>query len=555
MAAAQSWVQVEARPTLPEARDRAAAYDSAFSNVEGYWLRSGWFAIVLGPFANSDEAQRVRDTLQQDRIIPPDSFVADGREFRQKYWPSGVRAGAAVRTPTPLPQTAPAAPTPQTPAIALDETPAQARASERALSRTEREALQTALQWFGFYDAAIDGSFGRGTRRSMGAWQAENGSDPTGILTAKQRAFLLAAFDAALAALNLQTVTDAKAGISLTMPTGLVQFEGYDYPFARYGAKSGSEVELLLISQPGTRTTLGGLYEIMQTLEIVPLEGERQLGRDSFTLRGSNAELESYSFARLSGGEIKGFALVYPPARSAEMARIIDIMQRSFTPIPGSLQPTDLNAEAQSVDLLAGLELRRPKLSRSGFYVDPTGAVITTANAVASCTRITLDEQHEMQVAARTGDLALLTPVAPLVPLNYARFATRPPVIRTPVAVSGFSYEGVLGAPTVTFGTLADIRDLSGDTARSRLEAETLTGDAGGPVLDASGGVSGLLLPTPTSGRALPEATALALKSSQIVSFLAENGITPAAARGGSALATEDLVATATDMTVLVGCW
>jgi len=42
-----------------------------------------------------------------------------------------------------------------------------------------------------FYNAAIDGSFGRGTRNSMAAWQEANGYEINGILTTAQRAELL----------------------------------------------------------------------------------------------------------------------------------------------------------------------------------------------------------------------------------------------------------------------------------------------------------------------------------------------------------------------------
>ena len=40
----------------------------------------------------------------------------------------------------------------------------------------------------------------------------------------------------------------------------------------------GSGVRVLLISQSGDQGTLFGLYDIMQTLEIVPMEGPRDRG-------------------------------------------------------------------------------------------------------------------------------------------------------------------------------------------------------------------------------------------------------------------------------------
>jgi len=68
----------------------------------------------------------------------------------------------------------------------------------------------------------------------------------------------------------------------------------------------------------------------MQTLEIVPVEGQRVKRADSFTLRGTSDTLESYTYAKLARGYVKGFTLVYPPARATDMARVIEIMQDSF---------------------------------------------------------------------------------------------------------------------------------------------------------------------------------------------------------------------------------
>ena len=56
---------------------------------------------------------------------------------------------------------------------------------------------------------------------------------------------------------------------------------------------------------------------------------------------------------------------------------------------------TDSAADQQSVDLLSGLTIRRPKLSRSGFFSDARGTVVTTAEVIDSCTRITLDEETD----------------------------------------------------------------------------------------------------------------------------------------------------------------
>jgi peptidoglycan hydrolase-like protein with peptidoglycan-binding domain len=174
--------------------------------------------------------------------------------------------------------------------VIQEETPAEARQSEAQLTRQERDALQVALQYFGFYRGGIDGAFGPGTRGAMTDWQIARGLEPTGVLTTRQRAQLLDEYETEIARLGYAQVTDAAAGIDVVLPMGMVAFEDYNFPFARYTPINDSGLTILLISQPGDRATLFGLYEIMQTLEIVPLEGERERGSDSFLLTGSERD-------------------------------------------------------------------------------------------------------------------------------------------------------------------------------------------------------------------------------------------------------------------------
>ena len=91
--------------------------------------------------------------------------------------------------------------------------------------------------------------------------------------------------------------------------------------------------------------------------------------------------------------------------------------------------------------------------------------------------------------------------------------------------MAGYSYEEVLGLPTVTFGTLADLRGLGGENGVQRLELSTLPGDAGGPVLDQSGAVLGMLLARQQDGsRQLPDNVQFARDVPSIAGFLSATG-------------------------------
>ena len=99
------------------------------------------------------------------------------------------------------------------------------------------------------------------------------------------------------------------------------------------------------------------------------------------------------------------------------------------------------------------------------------------------------------------------------------------------------------------------MRGLDGRDDVKRLKVDTLQGDAGGPVLDQSGAVAGMLLPSRQGTRALPDGVQFAAKASALAGFLAQNGVTPGASDTGAPINPVDLETRATDMTVLVGCW
>lgn len=576
MAAAQDrgvWVQVEAQPTLGQAQTRVRDYATRFEDVNGYYLGGGWYGIALGPYA-PDDATSLLARLRSSGAIPADSFIADGGQFQSQFWPIGVGAQTA---PQPLPDSDPAAApdiavsalepvagTDVAPAViaqpeAPDETQREAQASEALLSRPERELLQTALQWAGYYNAAIDGAFGRGTRGSMAAWQADNGHDATGILTTRQRAQLLAAYNAVLDGLDLQLVRDDATGIEMQIPTGVVGFNGYEPPFARFDATGDLDATVLLISQEGDQNRLFGLYEIMQTLEIVPPEGPRSRANNSFELEGVNGRIHSYTYAALVDGRIKGFSLIWPAGDEERRSRLLGLMRASFTTIDGVLDPAlSRPGEDQAIDLISGLAVRQPILSRSGFYIDARGTVITTTEVVDGCTSITLDKDHAARVVHRDDalGLAVLQPNVALAPIAVAAFQTGIPRLQAEVAVSGYPYGGVLAMPALTFGRLADIRGLNGEEEVKRLTLTAQPGDAGGPVFDNGGAVLGMLLPRRIeAGQVLPPEVSFSVDADAILASLDTAGIGAQTTDTVSFMPPESITRRAADLTVLVSCW
>lgn len=578
------WIQIEAQPNLAKVNEALRRRSSELQDVNGFDLNgTGWLVVALGPYEEAD-ANRILTRLRREGRIPRDSYITRSEDYLRQIWPVGANlltARTPAADPLAIDETAllqPDAPEqsagesgaeleqvepePIPEPEAADETPREARASEGLLSWDERAQLQIALEWAGHYAGRIDAAFGAGTRNSMAEWQRANDYEVTGILTTEQRATLLGQYNAVLEGLDMRVVTDPKAGIEMQVPLGVVKFAKYEPPFAHFDATGDvPEARVLMISQEGTQDTLYGLYDIMQTLQIVPQDGPRERGKNSFTLTGVNEHVVSHTEARLEAGQIKGFTLIWPANDEERRTRVLDVMQDSFTSIDGVLDPAEGYNDAQSIDLLAGLEIRKPLFSRSGFYVDGSGTVVTTSEFVDACGHVMIEDGQEAEIIASDAKsgVAVLRPRAALAPIGHADLSGAAPRLQSEVTVAGYSYGGVLGAPSLTHGKVSDIRGLDGQQNVSRLALNALEGDAGGPVLDVNGVVLGMLLPRKQGGRTLPDDVAFAVDSPVLMRVLSQAGATPdnvtPVSSSGGALSPAQMAARASGMTVLVSCW
>ncbi len=568
-AAAQSpvWIQIEAQPGLTAAETRVRSYASRLENIASFQISARWYVIAIGPFA-PEVAEFELSRLRAQGAVPGDSYIVDGSAFGRQIWPVGAQgAPTNVITAAPLDSAgtgtelaAAPLPEPEPEPIPAEETLAQSRAAERQLTRDERRELQTALAWEDFYSSTVDGLFGPGTRRSMSAWQEANGFEVTGVLSTKQRATLLDGYREVLRSLGLRQMFDREAGIDIDLPTAAVEFGRYVAPFAQYDAKEDGGPRVLLISQSGDGDTLASLFEVMQTLEVIPPDGPRRLRRSSFTIEGENSRIASFTYAELADDAVKGFTLVWPAGDRKRRDLVLTRMRDTFSAVPGVVLPDSAGADVseQRLDLLSGLQIRSPEMSRSGFFVDNEGAVLTTIEALGACDHVTIGDSFRATIVARdTGSgLALLRPDEPLAPIRIANLRASDPRLKSDVAVAGYSFEGILGAPTLTFGTIADLKGLSGDRSVNRLALGAEPGDAGGPVLDEAGRVLGMLLPrNGDQAKALPSDVSFAADAGTIAAFLSANGVPLEEPEPSETLNPADLVTVANDMTVLVSCW
>ncbi|MGY6634971.1 MAG: serine protease [Alkalilacustris sp.] len=553
---AEVYLQIEAQPTPAQARAAAERYAAAQPNVVGYALGSGWYAIALGPYADRTTANAARRVLRAAGAVPSDAFVVEASRTAARFWPpEGSRPSGTVEPIPPAPATTADTPAPVD-ADPAPETLAQARRGEATLDAAARADVQQALAWFGHYALGIDGAFGPGTRRAMEAWQAAAGHPVTGVLTSHQRADLLQDWQEAKARFGFAPWRDEAAGIEVTLPLGLLGDATVSPPFVQFLPREDTGPEVLLISQKGSRPTLAALQNLIAASERFPGEVERRDDPDSFKLRSGDGARRAHAFARHQDGRIKGFLAVW--SDDADMTRLVTAMTDSLRDLGGALPDSDTTGQDA---LLAHLDAPvRGTLVRSatGFFVDTQGRVLTTAEAVEGCGRVGIDQHHPARITLQDPAIgvALLEPESRLAPAAHARFRTALPAPDAEVVLAGFALPEMV-VPVLTRGRIAALSGMAGETALRRLSLRAEPGELGGPVLDRSGAVLGMLLPSQApEGRILPDGVAFAAGAEAIVAALSENGIAATEAGGPeTSLEFPDLMRKAAGLAVQVSCW
>jgi len=564
------WIQIEAQPSLLEAETRARIYAQEFPDTQAHSIGSGWYAITLGPLPE-DQADLRMSQLRARAAIPRDSFLATGAKYRQRIYPIGPAPAAVTSEQTAEADVvqeqatqvsvveseesaAPEQASPEQSITVPDETLSEARASEALLSRDEKMDLQRYLQWAGYYNSTIDASFGRGTRRSMAAWQTDNGHEDTGVLTTAQREQLRAQYFAIFDGLGLETHRDLEAGISIDLPKEVVAFDDYAAPLAHFKSQDASSpAHVFLISAAGNRGDLAAIYGVLPTLSIVPMDIEKSLNKDRFVITGAGTTTRAFITASHKGGEIKGFGLIWPNQNEEQFDRLVAHMRKSFDTVSGTLDPS-LSVAINDPETEFGVAIRKPAFVKSAVFVSDQGHAMTDTSDLEQCSALTIGGTYDAEIIARSETGAgLLSPKSDFNPISYAKLGN---AVRKgdKTFLSSYPYGGRLGLASVTEATVAEITDLSGNAEKFRLDLLAEPGDFGGAVLDQSGNLTGILVSQDDTGRVLPNNVNFAAATDALASIMQSAGLQ---LRSGNTQRLDDvaLIASAQNILTPIECW
>ena len=531
------WIQVEAQPDRKSAMNRIKVYRTRISNVVGFEIEGGWFGIALGPY-KSHIADALLAEFKEKGLIPPDSFVARRVTYGSQFYTPRTSSPqliaeqslnqAEIETTTQVvTEIAIATKTATELELSDAEKLEITKISENALTFDEKKYLQRALAWANHYQGAIDGLYGPETRQAILDWQIKNRYPHTGFMAPAERSLLLNKYTSVISKLNLVQISNLRAGITLLVPRGILGPAKYEAPFVRFEATDNSNTQIILISQAGDATRLKALFEVIQTLDIVPKGGILNLGEAGFSIETSNNELFTTGFAKLIDGKIKGAILVWPSEDEARRLRLKAQIFDSFGSLGGVLPEAEFfETGLLPKDLISGLKIRQPIFARSGVFLNAEGVVLTANRDLELCGSIELGFGTQAKVKAFNSHLAVLTPMEKISPPGITSFQLGPLKAPRRITAGGYSFGGSLGAPTLTRGLLQELGDLSGNDKISRLQIDTLPGDAGGPIYDSGGNVIGILLPkSAETERQLPNNVNFSANWNLISSLLNEANI------------------------------
>ncbi len=210
-----------------------------------------------------------------------------------------------------------------------------------------------------------------------------------------------------------------------------------------------------------------------------------------------------------------------------------------------------------------------PKLTAAGtaFAVNKAGEFLTNYHVVKGCTlvRVRINGVLHDGIVSFTddrNDLALVrTRVADVEPLRFreGKKGIRP---ADGVVALGFPYSGLLAtSPQVTTGAVSALAGLHDDTRILQLTAPIQPGNSGGPLLDFSGNVVGIIssrisdLAIAEATGSLPQNINFAIKSAIIQEFLGAHRVDYTNGQSVTKLDPADVGEMATKSTVLLECY
>ncbi|MEM7123557.1 MAG: trypsin-like peptidase domain-containing protein [Pseudomonadota bacterium] len=198
----------------------------------------------------------------------------------------------------------------------------------------------------------------------------------------------------------------------------------------------------------------------------------------------------------------------------------------------------------------------------TGFFITSRGEMLTNQHVIDGCLQVTVEDYGVADVVAADpgNDLALLRlPEADPDTIKTAAFRDSPRVQRGETVVAiGFPLQGTLSSSgNITVGTISALVGFNEDIREYQFTAPIQPGNSGGPLLDSSGNVIGVVSSELVRGYddVSPQNVNFAIKTQIALIFLDSQDVAYQTATSTEELETTDIADSAEEFTHLVECW
>jgi hypothetical protein len=426
-------------------------------------MRSGHFVVVLALLIGASPA-----LAQWGGVGNPNPV--DQAPAAKKHHAARKAAAPAAKPQqqaTPKPAAAkPAAPAKAEPAKA--ETPP---AELAGIPPAERLKIQSALYWAGDY--ANEATGGAAMEAAIRSFQKRNKSKITGLLTAEQRATLIAAADSHEQEFGWSVVVDPATGIRIGLPSKLVPNARDAAHGTRWSSPHGEvQVETFRFKD----AKLAALFEQEKKEPATRKIEHSVLNDDNFIISGMQGLKYFTVRAKLRDGEVRGFTLLYDQMMEGIVAPVMVAMASAFSPFPE--RPAPFASLAKKVEYGTGL------------IVSAEGHIVTARKVAQGCQVIVADGLGNAERVAEdeANGLALLRVYG----------AHKLPALSLPRETATVGDIKLIGIPDPKdqngAKTLTEIKGKLADGAAIALNQSAPTaGFAGAAALDAKGQFVGIM--------------------------------------------------------------
>jgi S1-C subfamily serine protease len=198
----------------------------------------------------------------------------------------------------------------------------------------------------------------------------------------------------------------------------------------------------------------------------------------------------------------------------------------------------------------------------TAFVVSGIGHLLTNEHVVSGCREIETREGTRLQIvlADPSVDLAVLSSSMLSEPVAKFRSGTNPSLGES-VVVFGFPLPGLLSNDgNVTTGAISALSGLRDDARYLQITAPVQPGNSGGPLLDMSGNVVGVVVAKLDAAKVakvtgdIPQNINFAVALPEILAFLSKAGIAPQKEPSTTERKFANIAATAKAMSTQITC-